>query len=123
METEETLEQLLLRLEQDLLKPEVRRSPAKIAELLADEFVEFGSGGRIYNKQAILEELATESPIRLSIADFKLLQLAPDVALVTYRATATLDRREGGIRSLRSSIWKLINGSWRMVFHQGTPSG
>ena len=123
METGETLEQLLLRLEQDLLKPEVRRSPAKIAELFADEFVEFGSGGRVYDKQAILEELATESPIRFSIADFKLLQLAPNVALVTYRATSTPDGRERIAYSLRSSVWKLINGSWRMVFHQGTPSG
>jgi hypothetical protein len=122
MKADETLAQRLYRLENHLLKPDVRRSSADVAALLADDFVEFGSGGRVYDRKAILEELATESPIQFSITDFRLLQLTPDIALVTYRATATMDGREGVSHSLRSSIWKRLDGSWRMIFHQGTPA-
>ena len=40
---------LIRRLEEALLVPEVRKSAGQIAVLLADEFVETGSSGRIYD--------------------------------------------------------------------------
>jgi hypothetical protein len=50
MDSGQTLQQLLYQLEERLLQPEIRHSPAELAKLLADEFVEFGSGGRVYSK-------------------------------------------------------------------------
>jgi hypothetical protein len=52
----------------------------------------------------------------------KILWLAPEVALVTYRSQKT---RPGGTtqRANRSSIWKKMDGRWQMIFHQGTPLG
>jgi xylulose-5-phosphate/fructose-6-phosphate phosphoketolase len=41
-----------------------------------------------------------------------------DVALVTYRSVSPDGSK---FHSLRSSIWKIIDGRWRMAFHQGTP--
>jgi len=38
-------------LEQSLLRPKIRRSPAAVTALLADDFVEFGSSGRVYDNQ------------------------------------------------------------------------
>ena len=118
---------LLRRLEEELLKPEVRRSPDQVGDLLSDDFVEFGSSGRVFNKQQVIESLEQEGPpdptIRLSVLDFVARRLASDVILVTYRII-----QEGGPGTrqesrLRSSIWKLIAGRrWQMVFHQGTPS-
>ena len=35
-------------LEEDLLKPEVRKSADRVGRLLADEFIEFGSSGRVF---------------------------------------------------------------------------
>jgi hypothetical protein len=117
---------LLRRLEEELLKPEVRRSPDRVGDLLSDDFVEFGSSGGVFNKQQVIEALEQEGPpdpgIRLSLVDFIARRLASDVILVTYR---TIQEGGPGARResrLRSSIWKLIEGRWQMVFHQGTPS-
>jgi GNAT superfamily N-acetyltransferase len=112
---------LLRYLEEQLLKPEVRTSADRVGYLLADDFVEFGSSGRVFTKRQIIEALqreAHDSAPRVLLADFTVRQLASDAMLVTYRATSE-DR--GGSR-LRSSIWKLIDGRWQMVFHQGTPA-
>jgi hypothetical protein len=122
METEELLRQRLLRLEEHLLQPEVRHSPAELARLLADEFVEIGSSGQVCDKQSIIASLASEGHVRISIMEFRLTILAPDVALVTYRAVISHGEAEQARHSLRSSIWKLTGEAWQMVFHQGTPS-
>jgi hypothetical protein len=48
---------LIRRLEEALLVPAVRKSAAQIAALLADEFVEIGSSGRIDDKNQIIGQL------------------------------------------------------------------
>src|SRR6476660_2819586 len=110
-------EDVLLRsLEEQLLKPEVRGSPDEVGYLLADEFIEFGSSGRVYDKREIIAALQQETPdpiTRISLVDFVARRLAPEVILVTYR-TIRPDRPES---RLRSSIWKLVEGRWQMVFH------
>jgi hypothetical protein len=71
---------LLRGLEERLLQPEIRRSAAKIDDLLADEFVEFGSSGRAFDKSKITERLGQECqamPRRRSITDFSVRWLAP----------------------------------------------
>ena len=117
---------LLRRLEEGLLKPEVRHSPGQVGDLLSDDFIEFGSSGRVFNKQQVIEALEREGPadstIRLSLVDFIARGLASNVILVTY---LTIQEGGPGTRQdsrLRSTIWKLIEGRWQMVFHQGTPS-
>jgi hypothetical protein len=116
---------LLLHLEEELLKPEVRRSANQVGHLLADEFIEFGSSGRVFDKRQIIEALQHETPyptIRISLVDFTARRLAADVVLVTYRAIQQSGPEVPERSRLRSSIWKLIEGRWQMVFHQGTPS-
>ena len=113
-----------------LFDPSVRRDTATVAELLADDFREFGSSGRIYTKLDILAELSTESPALISLNDFTCDLVSPSVALVTYRSLATYDNRPGS-QALRSSLWVLSPGEsrygmpapegiWQMQFHQGT---
>jgi hypothetical protein len=100
-------------LEQRLLLPTVRASPDEVATLLADEFIEFGSSGRIYDKQQIIPLLQQEQgTTQCTLADFSARRLAVDVVLVTYCVVES--------RTIRSSIWRSINGRWQMVFHQGT---
>lgn len=41
--------ELILNLEKELLKPEVRKSPEKLKELLSEDFIEYCSSGVIYN--------------------------------------------------------------------------
>ena len=54
-------ERLLLRgLEEDLLRPESRRSVAAVSERLAEDFMEIGSSGRSYTRQEVIAALAAE---------------------------------------------------------------
>jgi hypothetical protein len=103
-------------LEEELLVPTVRRS-TRLTELLADEFIEFGSSGRIYTKSDLVAVLQAESPIAQTTSDFKVTSLAPDVALLTYKICR---HSKPAVHTLRSSVWRRANGKWQMVFHQGT---
>jgi hypothetical protein len=112
---------LLRDLEEELLTPEVRRSAERLSLLLADEFVEFGSSGRVFDKRQVIEALEQEpydATNHISLVDFTVRRLASHVMLVTYRAT----NQDRLVSRLRSSIWKLIEGRWQMIFHHGTPS-
>lgn len=114
----------LLDLETSLHRPEIRRSRAHLERLLASEFVEFGRSGRVYDRQSIIEALigeASDSSDALPlVSDIAGVLLAKDCVLLTYRSSRT--SVEYSIETLRSSIWKRVDGGWRMVFHQGTPA-
>ncbi|WP_445628867.1 nuclear transport factor 2 family protein [Nostoc sp. DSM 114167] len=115
-------ESLFRELEERLLQPDVRKSAKDIMDLLADEFIEFGSSGRVFNKQQIIKSLQNESIQPLTqrlITEFKTLVLATGVVLVTYRIVRHISGKQP-VHSLRSSIWKLNNDRWKMIFHQGT---
>ncbi len=111
---------LLRKCEENLLDPAVRRDRARVADLLADDFVEFGASGKIWTRQEVINLLATEDYQPPVIENFACFQIAPDVALVTYHAVRT-DASEGARSiTLRSSIWSKGRSGWRMRFHQGT---
>jgi hypothetical protein len=111
------------RLEEYLLKPEVRSSPDKLDELLADDFVEFGASGRIYDKQQVITGLLRENNRRLALSDFTAKSLGNQVILATYRLVDAMDGLGEPTCSLRSSLWRLADGRWQVVFHQGTLLG
>lgn len=118
----ELIEKHIFELEKELLKPETRQSPEKISELLSDNFIEFCSSGNIYhyNKGDVFDKGTNSSEIRWGIKEFEIKQLAEDCILATYKATKHSELDENMQYSLRSSIWKCQNGTWKMIFHQGT---
>ncbi|WGV25866.1 DUF4440 domain-containing protein [Halotia branconii] len=120
MEADDSLKKLLYNLEKLLLQPDLRKSAPDVADLLADEFIEFGSSGRIFDKQQIIENLQNETLTRRSITKFNTSVLAAGVVLVTYCVVRYNTSGEQPVYSLRSSIWKLVNDQWKIVFHQGT---
>src|SRR6266849_9783467 len=81
-----TVDVQLRHLEEQLLGPEVRRSTERLTALLADDFVEFGSSGQVYNKKQVIAALREEAPTKLSLTEFESTMLSEDVALVKYRA-------------------------------------
>jgi hypothetical protein len=113
-------------LEEQLLRPDVRSSAEKVARLLADDFVEIGSSGRVFDKQKIIEALRDEAAEGRSppqkADELTVRFIAENVALVTYRIVRRTSITGEEIQTLRSSIWKLIDGRWQMMFHQGTPA-
>jgi hypothetical protein len=96
-------------LEQALLCNSTRRNAEQVSSLLAEQFREFGSSGRVYSKQEVM----------LSLVNFEMLLLLPDVALVTYQSLKEQDGIPPNM-ALRSSIWIRQGEAWRMIFHQGT---
>ena len=102
-------------LEERVAGPAGRSSRETLENLLADDFVEIGSSGKVLDRAAVVAALSPQAPQAWSIADFKLVELADGIAHVTYIAT-----QAGRGSSHRSSIWSRIDGRWRMVFHQGT---
>ena len=122
MDADFSLKAHLRQLEELLTKPEIRKSPADLARLLADDFREFGGSGRIFDKQQIIAALQDQKQCELSLHDFRAVHLAPEVVLVTYRGTAQFAGSATAMYSLRSSIWRRQNGKWEVVFHQGTPT-
>jgi hypothetical protein len=109
-------------LEECLLKPEIRRSPQDLATLLADDFIEFGSSGQVFDKPQTIAVLQNESTDKLTLIDYQTKVLAANVVLTTYQAVRHSHETEQTTTSLRSSIWKFLSGRWQVVFHQGTSS-
>lgn len=92
----------------------------QVDELLADDFVEFGSSGQIYDKALILKHINQLQPPRVKTTEFKTQEIAPNTVLATYRADKLDGNNNVQEASRRSSIWQEQDGKWRLVFHQGT---
>jgi len=83
--------------------------------LLADEFIELGRSGRVFDKRQIVEALHEEQRdptdrASRSLTGFSARRLAPDVGLITYRIVRRTPDRPEATGALRSSIWKRTGG-------------
>ena len=87
-------------------------------DLLAEDFCEFGSSGRIYDKEIQLSYVTEHGcdEIQFNIVDFEVIELTDCLVQARYKT----EHKQTGKKSLRSSLWRLENNQWRMFFHQGT---
>ena len=106
----------VIRLEVLLLDQSARKDLKTLQNLIADDFVEFGSSGRIFNKSDVIASLTNEQSRNFRATNFNHRLLCEGCVLLTYKLF-----EENNKPSLRSSIWlfKPSHG-WQMVFHQGT---
>ena len=91
-----------------------------IENQMCDEFWEVGASGSIYTRQDVIETLIERynDPNYQDIwetSDFLLTQIAPDNYLLTYNLIQNNSRH-----TKRSTIWRRVNGSWKILYHQGT---
>ena len=115
------LEELRL-LEIELHQPETRKNVARLQELLHSDFEEFGQSGQRFTRDVVLEECADTSEYRRVVSrDFRLVEVADGVALLTYVSAHRLETGELHRHALRSSVWVRGDHGWQMLFHQGTP--
>jgi hypothetical protein len=115
------LKDTLYQLELSLVNQDNRSSADILNELLADDFIEYGSSGSIYNKEVTINSLTGAPSPTYEIYDFEAISLSEAFAQTRFKTNRTnLDGTK--LTSLRSSIWKKSNGKWQMCFHQGTPS-
>lgn len=118
--TDEQLCAHLIDRERALLDPAVRRDRDLVSELLAEDFLEIGSSGRVWSREQILDLLAVEDYREPALENFKCALIAEKVGLVTYR-TVRMDAESGQTSAvLRSSLWIQESGIWKVRFHQGT---
>jgi hypothetical protein len=116
----QSLRKLILGLEQKMLRPEIRESPAGAAKIISPDFVEYCSSGYLYRYQP--NDTFPADNCKWEIVDFEIRILAPNWVHANYKVikhnTAAKDMKY----SLRSSLWRRSRGTWKMVFHQGTPT-
>lgn len=111
-----SIEEEIIYLEKRLLDPTVRKSKEELDRLLADEFIEYCTSGYVCNKHETLKKLPNSEAVEIIPKNFVVRSLADDVALVNFETF----NKATGVTSMRSSIWKFIDGAWQMFFHQGT---
>jgi hypothetical protein len=110
-------------LEVELHHPGVRCSRTRLQQLLHPDFHEVGRSGKPYDRETVVEYLASlESQPVVASDCFALLELAPHVALLTYRS-AQVEPAKGLVNhTLRSSVWVQSTLGWQLRYHQGTPA-
>lgn len=92
-----------------------------LAELIDNEFIEVGSSAVIYDKAEVMRWLASNDQSERVGTSFKAYQLSDSIILLTYISVIKDTPTSNNKQAIRSSIWRLADGQWRMVFHQGTP--
>jgi len=117
---DEGLAELLLHLERQLMDPVFRKNREQVSALLAEDFREFGSSGRVWSRAAILDLLANEEAYTAPVVeDFAMQRISPETALVTYRTLRADAASDAPQITLRSSLWVLRGNRWQVLFHQG----
>ena len=113
--------QELQALEVELHHPGVRCSRERLEQLLHPEFHEVGRSGRAYNRETIVNFLASqESQPVIRSEEFSVALLAPGVALLTYRSAHVEQDARLVNHTLRSSVWLKASKGWQLRYHQGT---
>jgi hypothetical protein len=90
------------------------------ASMVTDDFREIGASGRIYSREYVLEVLADRlsgapSQDVWETSDFACRKLSEEYFLLTYALL-----QNGVRRTRRTTLWRLIDGEWKIAFHQGT---
>jgi hypothetical protein len=115
---------ILRALEVRLHSREMRSDTLALGELLHPAFREFGRSGTCFTRAQVLSEFV-DSPQEYDIwsQDYEIEELAPGLALLTYRSAHI--NQIGGLErhTLRASRWQSTPDGWKMRFHQGTPTG
>lgn len=99
--------------------PEFGTERADYERMTADDFWEIGASGQRYSREHVFDVLEARRADPLDESDwetrdFHCRELAADVYLLTY----TL--RQGARLTRRSTIWRRVDGDWKVAFHQGT---
>lgn len=108
----------LISKEEHLLENDVRNQAARLAEMIDDNCLEFSTSGKqnLYRSGAIFEMNDGVSYIDSNTVKF--IDLADNCKLLLYVAVKV--NKNVRMKSNRSSVWKKIGSSWKIVFHQGT---
>lgn len=103
-------------LEQAMWEPATRGDRAWMDAHLTADFTEHGRSGRTYDRIAIIDAEIGAIEVELPLRDLVVRPIGRDAALVTY-----VSLQPAAVAN-RASVWRRDAGSWRLAFHQGTPT-
>ncbi|AAO90538.1 DUF4440 domain-containing protein [Coxiella burnetii] len=92
----------------------------EITELLADDFIEIGSSGHVYYRNDVIFQLSNLNIQEIKILNFEAKLVEKNIVLVLYKAEKKISNSNVTQISFRSSLWKRVKGTWKIIFHQGT---
>jgi ribonuclease HI len=119
---DETATETLRGLELALARRDEAAIPGGYEAVLHDSVVEFGSSGRVWTRDEILEALAEGPPTdAVSIEDFDAHVVRPGVYLVMFETVGTDPSTGLTTRQRRSSLWMREGDGFVLRFHQSTP--
>jgi hypothetical protein len=106
----------VLQLERELQTAECRRDRARVSTLLAEDFIEVGASGRVWDRPLTLELLGgePEGATVIRVHDLTGRVLCDGLVMTRW------DSDRGGRRARRMSLWRRDCAGWRLVYHQGT---
>jgi hypothetical protein len=105
-------------LEESLWIEETRFDKSYMNNIIVADFFEYGRSGKVYTREEILSHPYQKIRATIPLKNFQIHKITKNVYQVTYISEVGIDR----LKSNRSSIWLYSNNSWKLKFHQGTPS-
>ena len=112
------MEELILQYEKDFFDCRFCSSIDNLKSRLAEEYIEFGSSGKVYNRDITISSLLQLTKNKeIYILGFMVTVLSETVLMANYFSYDRVKRTHAA----RTSIWKQTNGQWKIYFHQGTP--
>ncbi len=106
------------KLEIELHSKVARQSEQILNDLIANDFLEFGTSGNSSSKEDIIKRLPNSDHLEIDSFDFTIRKISIDVIQVIYKTKMVIEDEE--VKSQRSSLWKNNNGQWQMIFHQSS---
>jgi hypothetical protein len=86
--------------------------------LIATDAIEVEPNG-VWDRAGIINSVNGMDFSKSTISDFKTLNIDSDAALVTYLVTIPGAKPP---QERHTTIWALRDGTWKAVFHHGTPA-
>jgi len=86
----------------------------------ADDFIEFGRSGLRYTREDVMPTERDTAAFEAALHGIAYMPIGSECALVTYLSEVRNEREIEWAN--RSSLWDKSSGTWKLRFHQGTPT-
>ncbi|EHM4864577.1 TPA: hypothetical protein ACSY4P_02835 [Listeria monocytogenes] len=97
------------------LSLENRHSMSEIIDILSESYIEITQSG-VVKDYAYYKSLTTLSDSSLKIMEYDI-KVLDETKVLSYYKLKNLSENN---YTMRSNIWIIENGSWKLTFHQGT---
>ncbi|ECH7280704.1 hypothetical protein K1R85_000110 [Listeria monocytogenes] len=97
------------------LSLENRHSMSEIIDILSESYIEITQSG-VVKDYAYYKSLTTLGDSRLKIMEYNI-KVLDETKVLSYYKLKNLSENN---YTMRSNIWIIENGSWKLTFHQGT---